>query len=1085
MKETKFTALFSPAVSLMEKLSYPRKFLILGMLLGSMTVVLLFSLFISLNQTIATSNKQVSGLGLITPTSKVIQLIQRYRSASIAVSGGNDKINPELIITSNKLIYAFNDLDKKLPDSIRESHSWGIIQSDMTALRESSHFSPMEHYALSTRIIARIITLNRAISEEYKLSVNTDVGADYLLDAVVFSLPLFLEDLGRISSIGMIYSSGAPTDGIESSELLISDANRSLTALKSSIEQIKVHSPELRDGVSLSTSDIIDASVNIIDGFVSLTEGHSVDSDIYFREMTSLLDKGFTSVYSSLLLATEDVIRKQSHGAQDSIFIVSVITFLTMSIIIYLSVGNYYSVISNVKGLAEATDRFATGDFTARATVTSRDELGKICETFNRLAEWFSELMQETAGNANRLNSIINASMDAVVQVDSDGIVTGWNTRAEQLFGWSKSDVIGQLLAYKIIPGKQHALNGITIVDYLTDKANLPIVRRLELDARHQSGHVISIEMSISNIYKGNDVEFNVFIRDISQEREVLDRLKLSDMFFNGSSEAMFITDADNLIIAINPSFTRLTGYSSIEAIGKTPSLLRSGRQDDSFYASMWKEINEKGTWRGDIWNRRKDGTSLIEMLSISTIYSDDGSVHKRAALFSDVTDKKKSEDIIWRQANFDTLTGLPNRHMFNSRLEEKIKSVSRDNSRFALMFIDLDRFKEVNDSLGHEAGDFVLKQAAERLTACVRATDTVARLGGDEFTVILSNTTSPDGVIKVAEAIVNSISKPFEVKGELVYISASIGIAICPDDAINVDDILSKSDQAMYKAKAQGKNCYALFTSDINDDVKKKIDLVNSLRKAIANEEFSLNYQPIIELETGKIIKAEALIRWIHPEKGFISPADFIPVAEETGFINEIGDWVFREVIKEVAIIRRDIDPKFQININKSPVQFEKSTNHDAWMDFMKEQGVPGDALGLEITEGVIMGSPKNVNDQLLGFRAMGIEVSIDDFGTGYSSLSYLQDLDVDYLKIDQKFTRGVTVGQHKKGYRSLIGSIVAMAHALDIKVVAEGVETEQQLNYMKSVGCDLVQGYLLSMPLPAIDFRDLLERKIKESHE
>jgi diguanylate cyclase (GGDEF)-like protein/PAS domain S-box-containing protein len=1046
-----------------------------------MIIFLLLSIFVSLNQTISVSEHQAEGLELIIPTSKVIQLVQRYRSSLILQRFNGDKITPEIDRTSEKLTSAYIRLEQSLPKKIRSSNEWAIIQNDLTRLRNThQQLDVNEIHKLTSLLVTRVIDLNRAISQEYKLAVNDNIGTVYLLNTVVNQLPILLEDLGQLTTSGV--TALGDHEGLISPNTLLLSAEKSLSKLKNTIEHIKLNTPLMRDNITRSTEDIIYSADQLISNFKEINP--SIDDPYkYFLDSTLLLDKSYTSIHSALLFVRNDVINNQSLSAKESVFLLGVVTSLIMLLIIYLSFGNYLSVASSVKLLSEATDRFAEGDLSSRALVNSKDEIGKICETFNRLADGFGDLIQETKQSERRLNSIINSSMDGVIQLDSNGIITGWSERAESILGWLSDDMVGQNITTHVIPMNQEGLEHYSqINDLLSKYANTTPVERIELKASAQSGDVIDVELSVSNISLSSDSEdeFIALIRDISRKKELLDRFELSYMFFNSSSEAMFITDAENKIIAINPSFTQVTGYVQEEVLGKTPSILNSGRQDTQFFEAMWNELKLNGSWRGEIWNKRKDGTAIIGMLSISTIFNENGSIHKRVAIFSDITDKKKNKDIIWRQANFDSITNLPNRHMFSNKLEDMIKHSKRYNSSFALMFIDLDRFKEVNDSLGHEAGDDLLKQVSSRLTDCVRESDTVARLGGDEFTIILDDIAEAQHISKVAQTIVEEIAKPFNISEEKVYISASIGIASFPHDAKHMDDLLSKSDQAMYQAKTLGKNRYALFTREIHEKAKRKIDLVNSLRTAIANNEFSLNYQPIIELNTGRIVKAEALLRWINPEKGFISPADFIPIAEDAGFINEIGEWVFNEAVKEVAHIRQSIDPSFQININKSPLQFARKNDHDSWLELLGEYNLSGSSIGLEITEGVLMGSPENVKHQLLEFRDSGIEISIDDFGTGYSSLAYLQDFDIDYLKIDQKFTRGVTEGDRTDGNKTLIESIIAMAHKLNIKVVAEGVETQEQLDFMKSVKCDYVQGYFISTPLTADDFEVLLSDSI-----
>jgi diguanylate cyclase (GGDEF)-like protein/PAS domain S-box-containing protein len=435
--------------------------------------------------------------------------------------------------------------------------------------------------------------------------------------------------------------------------------------------------------------------------------------------------------------------------------------------------------------------------------------------------------------------------------------------------------------------------------------------------------------------------------------------------------------------------------------------------------------------------------------------------------ILRDISKQKEAEDMIWHQANFDSLTGLPNRRMFRDRLEQEIKKAERAKTTLAVMFLDLDHFKEVNDTMGHDMGDHLLQEAAHRLKTRVRNSDTVGRLGGDEFVLLFTNIKDPHCLEPISQDILLRLAAPFQLGTDPVYISASIGITLFPDDAQDFEGLLKNADQAMYAAKAEGRNRYSYFTPSMQAAAQHKMRMANDLRHALERHEFKLVYQPIIEVASGAIRKAEALLRWQHPVKGLISPAEFIPVAEETGIIVELGEWVFREALGQLLVWRSQLHPEFQISINKSPVQFRNS--HSDWVEYMKNLGLPGKSLVVEITESLLLDASENVDQKLLEFRDAGINVAIDDFGTGYSSLSYLKKFDIDFIKIDQSFIKNMT---HSQGDMGLCEAIILMAHKLGMKVIAEGVETQQQYQLLADVHCDYVQGYLIARPLSAQDF-------------
>jgi len=579
-------------------------------------------------------------------------------------------------------------------------------------------------------------------------------------------------------------------------------------------------------------------------------------------------------------------------------------------------------------------------------------------------------------------------------------------------------------------------------------------------------------------LVKGSDNQQYIWsiVEDISARKHAEEEMKIAALVYQASNEGMMVLDADNNIISINPAFTAITGYSAAEAIGKNPKILIPDKQNNSNYEAVWQALETTGNWQGELWSRHKNGETYVQWLSINSIYHDNGSLHRRVGMFSDITEKKQHDDLIWRQANYDVLTDLPNRQMVRNRLKEEIKKSLRTRKPIALLFIDLDRFKEVNDALGHDIGDFLLIDAAGRMLSCVRETDTVGRLGGDEFMIILNELDEIDCIERIARKLLDSLAAPYRLNDELAYISASIGITVYPQDAADLPALLRNADQAMYAAKRQGRNCFHYYTPALQDRANARVRLSNDLHQALADNQLKVHYQAIVDLATGDIRKAEALIRWLHPKHGLISPAEFIPIAEDTGQIIEIGDWVYLQAANQAAHWRDTYHPNFQISVNKSPVQFKGAgSQHLAWFAHLARLGLPGDAIVIEITEGLLMEAGENISNQLLKFRDNGTQVALDDFGTGYSSLSYLKKFDIDYLKIDQSFVRNLSP---ESSDMVLCEAMIVMAHKLGIKVIAEGVETQAQCDLLKQIGCDFGQGYLFAKPMPAEEFEKLLAR-------
>ncbi len=562
-------------------------------------------------------------------------------------------------------------------------------------------------------------------------------------------------------------------------------------------------------------------------------------------------------------------------------------------------------------------------------------------------------------------------------------------------------------------------------------------------------------------------------LRMVGTHSDVTER-ELASLIFKNSSQAMLISDADNNIISVNPAFTRITGYTEQEVIGKNPRIVFSGKHDKLFYQAMWEAINTEGHWSGEIWNKRKNGEIYPETLSINIIRNPEGKIDQYVGLFSDISEKKKADETISKQANYDLLTQLQNRRMFQIRLEQEIQRSHRSDIPFALLFIDLDHFKEVNDSLGHEMGDMVLVEASHRIKKLIRESDMLSRFGGDEFTIILPDIRDTIGIDNTAQTIIRALSQPFQLDSHQVYVSASIGITLYPNDADSASELLKNADQAMYQAKKSGRSRFNYFTPSMQESAQKRQHLLSDLHNALQMKQFQIYYQPIIDLKTGDIEKAEALIRWNHPEQGLICPDDFIALAEQSGLIIEIGDWVFKEASRQTRVWKKKYNTEFKVSVNKSPVQFKSTSDINDWIDYLHELGLSGKNSVIEITENLLMECDSNVNAKLLQFRDAGIEIALDDFGTGYSSLSYLKKFDIDYLKIDQSFVRNLTPDSQDM---AICKAVIAMAHTLDIKVIAEGIETRLQCDHLTEMGCNFGQGYLFSRPVPADEFEILLE--------
>lgn len=623
-------------------------------------------------------------------------------------------------------------------------------------------------------------------------------------------------------------------------------------------------------------------------------------------------------------------------------------------------------------------------------------------------------------------------------------------------------------------------MSGLVFVNQIRrqigEKGNVPILAVTAFDDKTRRIELFHLGVTEYIVKPVLEEELSVRVRSLIQKKKLMtvdDERQLASIVFQKSKEAMLICDESASIIGINPAFTEITGYTEKEVYGKNPKILSSGKNGKQFYKAMWKDINETGHWHGEVWNKRKNGEEYAERLTLDTIRNEKGEVYRYIALFSDITESKKTEKLVWAQANYDPLTKLPNRQMLNKQLQLDINKAQETQQKLALLSLGLDKFKEINDALGHTFGDLLLCEAAKRILACVQKQGIVARLNGDEFGIILPELADLQSVDRIAQDITETVSKPFFLSEEKVFISVSTGISIYPDDATGQDELLKNSGQAMQAAKELGRNRFNFFTKSMQKFALRRLHLLNDLRSALAESQFEVYYQPIVDISTGKILKAEALLRWKYPKDGMISPADFIPLAEESGLIIEIGDWVFKQAVQQYKSLQDKYEVDIQISVNKSPVQFQAAIDHSGWITYIEEQGLTGKSIVIEITEGLLMKNHSTIIKQFTQFHDANIQVSMDDFGTGYSSLSYLKKFNIDYLKIDQSFTRNLTP---KADDLALSEAIIVMAHKLKMQVIAEGIETEEQRQLLIAAGCDYGQGYLFSKPVPAAEFEALV---------
>ena len=558
---------------------------------------------------------------------------------------------------------------------------------------------------------------------------------------------------------------------------------------------------------------------------------------------------------------------------------------------------------------------------------------------------------------------------------------------------------------------------------------------------------------------------------DITARKEAEEKLRLSATVLEHIADAVMVVDIEGVIVAVNPAFTQITGYTEAEAVGRHSSLTRSERHDEVFYQTMWDELIASGFWRGEIWRRRRNGELYLEWLTISAVRDTHALTTHYVGVCSDITQVKQAQEKLDHLAHHDPLTALPNRLLFHDRLQHALLRAARDGEQLAILFIDLDRFKNVNDTLGHHIGDELLQQVAAQLAVRLREGDTLARLGGDEFIVLLENVDGQYGATQVAEKLVAMFEQPFLVAGHELFVTCSVGVSLFPDDAQDLNMLIRNADVAMYQAKARGRNGYRFYAPSMTGEGIERLRLETFLRRSIEKNEIFLNYQPQVEIDTGRLIGVEALVRWNHPELGLIPPARFIPLAEDSGYINQLGKWVLDEACRQMMRWQAQGLHVPKMAVNLSVKQFERGSMAGVVADILRETGLAPQRLQLEVTESVIM----NTGDAL-GYindlHAIGVGLAIDDFGTGYSSLAYLKQLPVQTLKIDRSFIKDISSDANDE---AIAIAIIQLGKSMQLSVIAEGVETQEQAAFLLRHGCRLAQGYFYSRPVLA---QDIVER-------
>ncbi|MBF0217966.1 MAG: EAL domain-containing protein [Gammaproteobacteria bacterium] len=966
-------------------------------------------------------------------------------------------------------------LTPKLADQLR------YVRDNLDALfiEADDLDQPLRQFAAYNHQIEVLIKLIRDIADHGNLTFDSTVDSHYLARVLVHSLPDISESIATLRGLLTYAFTGAPQmarvaplirQQIERFHLHIIDYDRSIYVLSQQADPVTVNIVRQFDLWLTHTNSYLERVTTTLDN-------QTIDSEIdnsLFLDATAVLDEFDSNrqIINSRLNSLLDERKK------DLLHDRNLVILLTLFAVIFLQ-ALFYWFYRHIRRI------------------------------FNSL----ENTQQRLVLSESRHQSTFHAVVDGIVIINEYGIIVDANPATSKLFGFPLKEIVGRNVSI-LMPSPYKEEHDGYLAHYRNGQSARIIGIGREVTGQRKDGSIFPMVLSVSEFHSEGQRYFTGLVHDITAQKaavdEILnahhqletrveerttelsqanqelheliiernrsvDQLRLFAKVFENAGEAIIITDANQRILNANATFSKITGYSRAEALGLHPKNFSSGRHDALFYQKMWQQINSQGFWQGEVWDKRKNGEIYPKRLSINVVNDEKGKVTHYVGIFSDITILKSTEEQLQNLAYCDPLTELNNRTMFHILLNNTYESARREKSRFALLFIDLDRFKMVNDTLGHTMGDQLLVIIAKRLRQCLRKSDTISRIGGDEFTAILPNIHRTDQVADVALKIINEVSQPVLLNDNEVNVGSSIGISIFPDDGEDIETLTKHADIAMYKVKESGRNSFRFFDASMNDESVQRMRMERKLRYALENNQFSLFYQAKVDANSNIITGAEALLRWIDEEDGFIPPDRFIPVAEDSGLILPLGEWVIRDACRQLQLWNNSglHTPPLQIAVNLSPLQFQQPSLCETVAAIMQEYETAKGTLCIEVTESMILYDINKVIAILNDFRNMGVQISLDDFGTGYSSLAHLKRLPLDHIKIDRSFVRDI---ESDSDDAAIVAAIISMSHRLGLKVIAEGVESKEQLNYLRELHCDQIQGYYISRPLPAHQFAEFV---------
>jgi diguanylate cyclase (GGDEF)-like protein/PAS domain S-box-containing protein len=1065
----------------MAGLRLPAKFLLLGLLYVIAVAAVGYGAYLHLSRVVDSSEHELAGIEQVRGTTKTMQLLQSHRGLSAALFGDTSMrsafANNEVALKSS-----FANTAQGIVAGSNLHTEWQRIHADWERLhKEGGDWAASDNFFAHNRLLDKLQTMKRHIADQSTLSMDPDIDAHYLLETSIQTLPLALETIGQIRGLGAGILAKKKISGDQKLQMrvLLSDLSRTRSALSVNLADTVRYNPGLGQTLALAFGDFDSALPGLIGRVETdiLGERFERTSTDYFNQASAVMDRGYLQLFEVLLPTAEQLIRSRIAQAKRDMLVSAGIALALLLVASWLFAGIYTSTVESVRTLIDAASGFAEGNFSQRVQLTTGDEMAQVGVSFNHMADEFSALLHTHKDNEERLRAVVNAAMDAVIQMDSSGNIIGWSPHAQTIFGWSAEEALGRALHETIIPSRYRERHVKGMHRFLASGKAVILNTRVEVEGLHRDGREMPIELAIASSHTTRGIEFCAYVRNITERKKTEADLRIAAIAFD-AGDGILITDAQGITLSANRSFTDITGYSSEAIVGKSAFTFKSECNDKGLLRQMWQALVSDKFWQGEVWNKRKSREDYPQWIKVTAVSSSTGEVANYVVSIADISQRKDSEKTIHQLAFYDPLTELPNRRLLLDRVQQFMAASSRSQRCGALLLIDLDHFKTLNDTLGHDMGDQMLLQVSQRLSTCVREGDTVARVGGDEFVVMLCDL---DAAIEIAAAQAEGVGRKILAGLSHMYglgamehrSSASMGATLFRGTEATFEELLKQLDLALYRSKDSGRNTLTFFDPAMQRVVLERVALESELRRAIQCNDLVLHYQA--QVSSGRIISgAEALVRWRHPVHGLVPPAKFIPLAEESGLILPLGDWVLETACTQLAHWATQAEQSHLVlAVNVSAKQFQEADFASKVLAILDRTGARANHLKLELTESLLVANVDDTIEKMGALKARGISFSLDDFGTGYSSLSYLKRLPLDQLKIDQSFVRNILVDPNEA---AIAKTIVALAHSLGLGVIAEGVETQGQRDFLAASDCHDYQGYLFSRPLPLEDFERLL---------